>query len=302
MNTMVNDDMKRPGMRESLALQQQDTMRRCLAEAGRCGKPLLFGMTTALELHGIPKPEQCSLDTGKLHTVGTSGNGRTRTRASYVQTHVWTRAAGTVKFNNQVSALHPFQAWAQLAPYLPLEELITLGDAVVSTMHRTPSLARKRDAAAILAAFRTHISQLTRFKGRANAMRALPRIMPNVDSPMESKQRLALAAYGIPVPVTNHVVPDVAFASGAPMTLDMAWPEYTVAVEYDGDHHRTDKKQWQRDQEKRNLLRSRSWIILEATAATLAEEETRAAFAFQVGRELAKRGADIPFSLTPKPL
>lgn len=133
-------------------------------------------------------------------------------------------------------------------------------------------------------------------------MRALPLIMPNVDSPMESKQRLALTAHGVPMPTTNYIVPDVQFASGAHMTLDMAWPEHRVAVEYDGDHHRTDKQQWRRDQEKRNLLRSRSWIILEATAGNLANDEARASFAFQVGRELAKRGADVPFSLMPRPL
>ena len=31
-------------------------------------------------------------------------------------------------------------------------------------------------------------------------------------------------------PVANYVVPDAAFASGAPITLDLAWPEFKVAV------------------------------------------------------------------------
>ncbi|PLS27727.1 hypothetical protein [Bifidobacterium parmae] len=301
MDTII-DDTNAPGMRETLARRRQDTLRRCRAETERCGKPLLFGMTTALSLHAIPLPDQCTLDITKLHTVATTGNGRTRTRAAHVQAHVWRHASGIIRFDEQVHALHPYHAWAQLAPYLSLEALVILGDAVVCAMHRTPTLARKRDAATILAGFCAHIPKLARFKGRTNALRALPLIMPNVDSPMESKQRLALMAHGVPMPTTNYVVPDVKFASGASMTLDLAWPEHQVAVEYDGDHHRTDKQQWRRDQEKRNLLRSRSWIILEATAGNLANDEARASFAFQVGRELAKRGASVPFSLMPRPL
>lgn len=291
-----------PSMRETLTQRRQETLRRCLTETERRGKPLLFGMTTALQLHAIPLPDHCGLDVAKLHTVATTRNGRTRPNDPNVQSHVWKHTSRSIPFGNQVTALHPFHAWAQLSPHLSLESLIVLGDAVITAMHRTPFLARSRDAATILEGFRTYIPKLTRFHGRARAMLALPLIMANVDSPTESKQRLSLMAHGIPAPVPNHVVPDVTFASGAVMTLDMAWPEYRVAVEYDGDHHRTDKRQWRRDPEKRNTLRSRSWVILEATAGSLAGEESRAEFAFRVGRELAKRGADVPFSLTARPL
>ena len=62
------------------------------------------------------------------------------------------------------------------------------------------------------------------------------------------------------------------FRSGAPVTLDLAWPEFKVAIEYDGDHHRTNKTQWRRDQEKRSKLVARQWITFVATAANLADE------------------------------
>ena len=121
------------------------------------------------------------------------------------------------------------------------------------------------------------------------------RSSPGADSPKESEERLSLVAHGIPQPVANYVVPDAAFASGAPITLDLAWPEFKVAVEYDGDHHRTSKTQWRRDQEKRGMLVGRRWLVFIATAASIANEDARAEFAFNVARALASRGAVFEF-------
>lgn len=128
-------------------------------------------------------------------------------------------------------------------------------------------------------------------------VRALPLIMPGVDSPKESEERLSLLTHGIPQPVVNYVVPDMTFRSGAPVTLDLAWPEFKVAIEYDGDHHRTNKTQWRRDQEKRSKLVARQWITFVATAANLADEAACAEFSFNVARALALRGAIFDFQV-----
>ncbi|WP_101617561.1 hypothetical protein [Bifidobacterium margollesii] len=86
------------------------------------------------------------------------------------------------------------------------------------------------------------------------------------------------------------------------MTVDMAWPEFLVAVEYDGDHHRTSKKQWRRDQEKRERLRLNGWIIFVVTADVLNSKEAKARFAFEVAWRLVSQGADFTFHIRPKPL
>ena len=77
--------------------------------------------------------------------------------------------------------------------------------------------------------------------------------------------------------------------------MDLAWPEFKVAVEYDGDHHRTSKAQWRRDQEKRGVLVGRRWLVFVATAASIANEDARAEFAFNVAGALASRGAVFEF-------
>ena len=197
--------------------------------------------------------------------------------------------------NQHVFALDLFHVWAQLAPYVSFESLIVLGDAVIAATSKQPVLAKDRDAAAIYQDLVKFVERFTRFRGRPSCVRALPLISPGADSPKESEERLSLVAHGIPRPVANYVVPDAAFASGAPITLDLAWPEFKVAVEYDGDHHRTSKAQWRRDQEKRGVLVGRRWLVFVATAASIANEDARAEFAFNVARALASRGAVFEF-------
>ena len=245
----------------------------------------------------VPIPADCDLDSAKLHTVSSVKSKRFRTRHAPLQTHIWKHAAkaANVEMNQHVFALDLFHVWAQLAPYVSFESLIVLGDAVITATSKQPVLAKDRDAAAIYQDLVKFVEQFTRFRGRPSCVRALPLISPGADSPKESEERLSLVAHGIPQPVANYVVPDAAFASGAPITLDLAWPEFKVAVEYDGDHHRTSKTQWRRDQEKRGMLVGRRWLVFIATAASIANEDTRAEFAFNVARALASRGAVFEF-------
>ena len=260
-NSGAHDSAATPTMSESLAQRKRDMVARCTEEAKRAGKKLLFGMTTSLALQSVPIPADCDLDSAKLHTVSSVKSKRFRTRHAPLQTHIWKHAAkaANVEMNQHVFALDLFHVWAQLAPYVSFESLIVLGDAVITATSKQPVLAKDRDA------------------------------------PKESEERLSLVAHGIPQPVANYVVPDAAFASGAPITLDLAWPEFKVAVEYDGDHHRTSKTQWRRDQEKRGMLVGRRWLVFIATAASIANEDTRAEFAFNVARALASRGAVFEF-------
>ncbi|KFI84891.1 hypothetical protein BREU_2273 [Bifidobacterium reuteri DSM 23975] len=146
------------------------------------------------------------------------------------------------------------------------------------------------------------VTELPKFNAKSKCMIALAFITPRVDSPMESKTRIATTKYGLPPAVTNYTVPGATFSNGAPITLDLAWPEFRVAIEYDGDHHRTDKNQWRRDNDKRELLRHHHWIVIIATAANMADEPSQAELAYRVGRQLALRGAVFDFTLTATPL
>lgn len=78
-------------------------------------------------------------------------------------------------------------------------------------------------------------------------------------SPKETWLRLLLIDAGLPSPITQIPVVD-GYCSLA--MLDMGWPEFGVAVEYDGDHHRSDRRQYVKDQWRLRKLAEMGWIII----------------------------------------
>lgn len=48
--------------------------------------------------------------------------------------------------------------------------------------------------------------------------------------------------------------------------LDMGWEEWMVAVEYDGDQHRTDRWQYVKDIRRLEMLKDLGWIVIRVVA------------------------------------
>lgn len=291
-------------MGESLTQHKREITKRCTDVAQQLGRPVLFGMTTSLMLQSVPLPDDCDLDSDEIHTVSSSHKARLRAINPPTKPHIWKplSSAQNVRINKYVYTLDLAHTWAQLATHISLESLVILGDAILTAIARKPSLANGRTPDEVHSDFVQQIVSLPKFNAKSICVTALEFIRPRVDSPMESKTRLTTTTYGIPQAVTNYTVPGITFKNGAPITLDLAWPEFRVAIEYDGDHHRTDKAQWRRDHDKRELLRHHQWIIIIVTAASLIDEPTRAELSYRVGRQLAMRGAVFDFTLTALPL
>lgn len=93
---------------------------------------------------------------------------------------------------------------------------------------------------------------------------ALDLVDPGAQSPRESYLRLLLIDAGLPRPQTQ--IP-VLGADGLPVAyLDMGWEDPMVAVEYDGDHHRTDRRQYVKDIRRIEMLEQLGWIIVRVVA------------------------------------
>jgi very-short-patch-repair endonuclease len=84
-----------------------------------------------------------------------------------------------------------------------------------------------------------------------------------VESPMETRLRLAIVFGGLPEPVVQYAVrtPQGRFVA----RLDLAYPEKRVGLEYDGDHHR-DRETFRADAVRLNRLRLLDWSVLRFTA------------------------------------
>jgi hypothetical protein len=92
-------------------------------------------------------------------------------------------------------------------------------------------------------------------------VRRVPRIMGLVDagaqSPRETWLRLLLIDAGFPRPETQIPVPG---PDGFPRYfLDMGWREAMVAVEYDGEHHRTDREVYRGDLVRSEYIAQVGW-------------------------------------------
>ncbi len=77
-------------------------------------------------------------------------------------------------------------------------------------------------------------------------------------SPRESWLRLVLIDAGLPRPATQIQVTDghlVAY-------LDMGWEEPMVALEYDGDQHRSDRRQYVNDIRRAEMVERLGWHVI----------------------------------------
>lgn len=123
----------------------------------------------------------------------------------------------------------------------------------------------------------------------ARGVRQLRELLPLVDggaaSPRESITRLRLIDAGLPRPQTQIPIR----ADGHVVAyLDMGWEEFKVAVEYDGDQHRTDRRQYVKDIQRIRMLEAMGWIIIRVIA-----EDHPQQWLAQVIRALVSRGCVI---------
>jgi hypothetical protein len=154
-----------------------------------------------------------------------------------------------------------------------VEDLVDLGGLRVTSPARTAfDLARHlpRGAAvahldALSAATGLTTAEITplidRHKGARCVRRcqtALSLMDGGAQSPKESWLRLVLIDAGLPRPVTQIRVTD-----GHRMAyLDMGWEEPMVALEYDGDQHRTDRRQYVNDIRRAEMVDRLGWHVI----------------------------------------
>lgn len=147
--------------------------------------------------------------------------------------------------------VRPERTFAHLAASWRLDDLVVLGDAI---LRRWSTAERLHD----------EVAGLARRRGIVRAREALRLVRQRVDSPMETRVRLLLVRAGLPCPeVGLDVVDETGAWTARP---DLSYPELRIAIEYDGDHHRTDQKQWRRDRHRDEGMRDLGWIVVTLTA------------------------------------
>lgn len=149
-------------------------------------------------------------------------------------------------------------AWCQLGTRLRFEDLVAVGDSILGARHRAPlaSVDELRDA----------VDRHAGKRGMARVRAALHLVREGAESRPESLLRLAIMAGGLPEP---EIAPPVAVAGGLVLHPDLGYRGARLAIEYEGDGHRTSAAQWRMDVHRAELLADAGWSLVRVTAHSL---------------------------------
>lgn len=101
-------------------------------------------------------------------------------------------------------------------------------------------------------------------RGIARARVAITLFDEGAQSPKETWLRVVLIQAGLPRPQTQIPVLD---ECGKPIAyLDMGWEDAKVAVEYDGDQHRSDRSQYNWDVRRSEIVHRLGWTVIRVLA------------------------------------
>jgi hypothetical protein len=224
-----------------------------------------FSHVTAATLWGVPTPREHS---ARLHVTSVGAAGRFR-RPGVVGHRADTLP---VTMLGALPIVEPAHVFAQLAPLLGHDDLVAAGDYLVA-----PQRVARKPALASVDALRAAIP--ARARGAARARRALGDVRVGSESPMETKTRLLLLRSGLPEPELNPEI--VGYHP------DLFYPQWRLAIEYLGDQHRTDPREWGRDIRRREAFEDAGYRVLSVTRADILAE--REQFLARVARAIAQQ-------------
>lgn len=253
--TLFRSGVRRPtrGVRSTRELPAAgDVVARCREIHPVLPPTAVFSHATALDLLGIDRPRGLS-EPDALHVLVPPTTVPPR-RAGVVahQSALLTARMSRVR---GLPVLMPEEVWLRLAAELRTDEVVVLGDALLR--RRRPWCDRE-----LLARVTAQLP--VRFRGVNRLRDAIPQLRSGTDSCQETRLRLRLVAAGLPCPEVNRSVvdPDGRFVA----LPDLSYPSHRLAVEYDGDLHRTEPSVWRRDEARRRSLSALGWRVIHATA------------------------------------
>jgi hypothetical protein len=251
-----------------------DIVALCAAYRLRMRSDAVFTSVTAAQLWDLPLPERLVRD-GRLHVGVPAGTPAPRGRGVVGHRMAWgTSAAVEV---HGLPVLDRAETWCDLAGLLTHDELTVVADALLAPEHGQPEETLAILASRVDEPFRRHRSAL-----RA----ALARARTGVRSPRETLLRLLIVDAGFPEPeVAVRIVSRDGRCLGE---SDLGYRGERVLLEYEGDHHRTDKRQFRKDIRRREDFEDEGWTVLRVTADDMDSPGGRAQFFQRLRGRLAR--------------
>ena len=232
---------------------------------------LAGGHATAARLYGLPLPNR--MDSEDLHV--STGDMAMRVERPGVRLHRRRHFASEHIALLDVSLVTVPLLLVELAPDLSRDELVQLGDAAIGRQAGAPYIS--------LDELKRSVLDHPRLRSRDKLEEALSLMRPTVDSPRETWLRLWLIANGFPEPAVHPAVPSE--VGKCILHPDLGYPDLRIAIEYEGDHHRTSPDAFAADIRRRELLEAEGWVVLR-----VAKRTDMGAFSRSLSTHMARRG------------
>lgn len=246
----------------------------CRAYVARMPPAHVFSHVTAAVLHGLPLPFWALADR-RLHVTVPACAPRAPQMAGVIG-HELRESLMDVELLDGLPVTSPRQTWIDLGPALNRGDLVAVADFLCAGQHPRHTPEELRAAVAGLAGRRG----IRALREAALCSRA------RVESAKETETRLLLLDAGVPEPAVNFEVTDAVGLFVA--RVDLAWPEWRVCVEYEGEQHRTDRRQFRADITRRERLEDAGWRVIRITDDDLRDGGRE--FLRRVRTALAARG------------
>lgn len=244
----------------------------CRALIVRMPSGAFFSHATAAQIMRLPLPP--SMSAARPIHVGVLAPQRAMD-ARGIRGHSIALVKADLETWNGLPLTSPSRTWLDLAPGLSLYDLVAMGDYLIHWERPLTTLAALTDAA----------DQNAGRRGMTTVRAALPLLRTRAESPRESVLRVIIVLSGLPEPECNLNIfdPSGLFLARA----DLAYPQFKLMLEYQGDHHRTDRAQWRRDIRRVGSVEDNGWQVLQFTDDDLRDPDALIA---RIERRLRGRG------------
>lgn len=218
-----------------------------------------FSHATAAILHGMRLP-RAMLEPSELHV--TAGQGGWAPHGRRIRGHV---GGGDVVTVGGFRVAPVLETFCQLAEILEPDDLVIAADGLV----------RRQKPVTTMAALQRAVASRKGRRGYRNLLEALPHVRERTDSARETMLRLLIVRAGMPEPIIN--APIRSRTGDVVAHADLAYPDFNLVLEYDGDQHRTDRAQYYIDIDRLERITREGWRVMRINLKHMASPTTLAA-------------------------
>jgi very-short-patch-repair endonuclease len=203
-----------------------------------------FSHATAAVLHGMRVPHALHLKE-EIHVISNTRGRPPRDRR--VIGHIG--SAPTMSLGG-LRVTTPLVTWCHLGQSLTLDALIIAADGLICRKDPVVTMAELQDA----------VEAWRGSRGYRRLVEALVHVRERTDSARETMLRLLIVRAGLPEPMIN--APVRSRLGKVVAHADLAYPHYSLVIEYDGDQHRTEQKQYYIDIDRLERITREGWRVI----------------------------------------